>query len=65
VENFFTTKRKMPFRSEAMRRYLWMYHPSIAKRWAHEYPKSNRRNAKGVKVPATRRRQTHIHLYLH
>jgi hypothetical protein len=28
----------MPFVSEAQRRYLWMHHPSVAKRWAHEHP---------------------------
>lgn len=26
----------MPFKSEAQRRFLWMMHPKIAKRWAHE-----------------------------
>ena len=29
----------MPFRSEKQRRFMWAEHPSIAKRWAHEYPK--------------------------
>jgi hypothetical protein len=28
----------MPFKSEAQRRYLWLKHPKLAKRWAHEYP---------------------------
>lgn len=28
----------MPFRSEAQRRYLFLKHPEIAKRFAHEYP---------------------------
>lgn len=27
----------MPFRSEKQRRYLWMYHPKIAKKWAYKY----------------------------
>lgn len=27
----------MPFKSEKQRRYLWMHHPKIAKRWAHKY----------------------------
>jgi len=27
----------MPFKSEAQRRYLFKYHPEIAKRWAEEY----------------------------
>lgn len=26
------------FESESQRRFMWMKHPSIAKRWAHEYP---------------------------
>lgn len=29
----------MPFRSEKQRRFMWAEHPSIAKRWAREYPK--------------------------
>lgn len=28
----------MPFKSEAQRRYLWLKHPDIAKRWAAAYP---------------------------
>lgn len=32
----------MPFQSEKQRRFLWLKHPDIAKRWAHEYP--NQRN---------------------
>ena len=32
----------MPFRSESERRWLWVHRPDIARRWAHEYPKSNR-----------------------
>lgn len=27
----------MPFQSERQRRYLWMFHPDIAKRWTAEY----------------------------
>ena len=26
----------MPFKSEAQRRYLWLKHPDVAKKWAHE-----------------------------
>gem|GEM_PF-1833176 len=26
----------MPFKSERQRRYLWKFHPDIAKRWAAE-----------------------------
>lgn len=28
----------MPFQSEAQRRFLWMHHPEIARRWAKENP---------------------------
>ena len=28
----------MPFVSEAQRRYLWMAHPEIARKWAAEFP---------------------------
>jgi hypothetical protein len=28
----------MPFKSEKQRRYLWLKHPDIAKRWADTYP---------------------------
>jgi len=27
----------MPFRSEKQRRYMWMHHPEIAKRWTKKY----------------------------
>ena len=26
----------MPFKSEKQRRYLWKFHPDVAKRWAEE-----------------------------
>lgn len=26
-----------PFRSEKQRRYLWMHHPEIAKKWTKEH----------------------------
>lgn len=29
---------KMPFKSEAQRRYLYLHHPRIAARWSREYP---------------------------
>lgn len=32
----------MPFKSEKQRRFLWAEHPDLAKRWAHEYPDSNK-----------------------
>jgi hypothetical protein len=28
----------MPFQSESQRRYLWMNHPDIARRWSHDFP---------------------------
>lgn len=27
----------MPFRSEAQRRFLWLKHPDIARRWTKKY----------------------------
>lgn len=27
----------MPFKSEKQRRFLWKFHPDIAKRWADKY----------------------------
>ena len=27
----------MPFKSEKQRKYLWMFHPKIAKRWTAKY----------------------------
>lgn len=26
----------MPFKSEKQRRYLWVHHPKIARKWARE-----------------------------
>lgn len=28
----------MPFKSEAERRFMWLKHPDIAKRWSKEHP---------------------------
>jgi hypothetical protein len=41
----------MPFKSEAQRRYLFKYHPELAKRWADEYgtPKHLPRHVKKKK----------------
>ncbi len=25
-----------PFKSEAQRRYLWKFHPKVARKWVHE-----------------------------
>jgi hypothetical protein len=27
----------MPFKSEKQRRYMWVHHPKIARRWSHKY----------------------------
>lgn len=27
----------MPFRSEKQRRFMWMHHPEVAKKWVHKY----------------------------
>lgn len=32
----------MPFRSEKQRRYLWATQPELAKKWAKDYPESNK-----------------------
>ena len=39
----------MPFKSEKQRRYLWKYHPKIAKEWTEEYgskPKKKKKKKK-------------------
>ena len=40
----------MPFRSERQRRYLWKFHPDIAKRWSDEYGSKPIKKKGGVKV---------------
>ena len=46
----------MPFRSEAQRRYLWMAHPDIAKRWAHgEHSSSGNHKMPRAKKRSSRR----------
>lgn len=32
----------MPFKSEKQRRFLWLKHPDIARRWAHDYPQKKK-----------------------
>ncbi len=32
----------MPFKSEKQRRYMWMKHPEIAKRWSDEEHKKRK-----------------------
>lgn len=34
----------MPFQSESQRRFLWMHHPKIARKWAHEFPGQGPKN---------------------
>ena len=41
----------MPFQSESQRRYLWLKHPDIAKRWSAEYPNQGKLPAKKPKRP--------------
>lgn len=36
----------MPFKSEKQRRYLWMKHPEIARRWSKKYGSDVQRAAK-------------------
>lgn len=36
----------MPFKSENQRRYLWMHHPDVAKRWTQEHGSKIQRAAK-------------------
>jgi len=42
----------MPFKSEAQRKYLWMKHPKIAKRWADKYetPKNLPKHSKRMSL---------------
>lgn len=37
----------MPFQSEKQRRFMWMHHPSIARRWAHKYGSQVSKEKKG------------------
>lgn len=36
----------MPFKSEKQRRFMWKYHPKIARRWSKKYG-SKPRKSKG------------------
>ena len=43
----------MPFKSEAQRRFMWLAHPEIAKKWAH-----GEHSSKGPhKMPAGKRKK--------
>jgi len=50
----------MPFQSESQRRYLWMFHPFIAKKWANEYPNQKNlpkhKNESEKKKPETKKK---------
>jgi hypothetical protein len=40
----------MPFKSEKQRRYMWMKHPNIAKKWVKKYgSKIVKKSKKGKK----------------
>lgn len=39
----------MPFRSEKQRRYMWVHHPRIAKRWTAKYGSKPRPKKKSRK----------------
>jgi len=53
----------MPFQSEAQRRYLWLKHPEVAKRWAHKYgtPKHlpEHKNSKLASAASKKRQKSH------
>jgi len=50
----------MPFQSEAQRRYMWMEHPDIAKKWSHgEHTTSSKRfKAKNKGLPYHKRKKS-------
>jgi len=55
----------MPFVSEKQRRYLWIHHPEIAKRWSDKYgsrvmgsnKKARRIRARAVELMRKRRKK--------
>jgi hypothetical protein len=47
----------MPFRSEKQRRFMFVHHPEIAKRWSHEYGSRPIPNKKALAKIAAKRRQ--------
>jgi hypothetical protein len=58
----------MPFKSEKQRRFLWAAHPDIAKRWAHEYPDSNKglpMYAKQEKQPTAKEKEAALAVLQH
>jgi hypothetical protein len=36
----------MPFRSEKQRKYLWKFHPDVAKKWSHKYGSKPKKKAR-------------------
>lgn len=40
----------MPFKSEKQRRYMWMKHPDIARRWTEEYGSKPKKSKKKPKL---------------
>jgi hypothetical protein len=46
----------MPFRSGKQRKFLWMKHPEIARRWTNEHGSTPRKNA--VKRRVARKRNS-------
>lgn len=46
----------MPFKSEAQRRYLWMHHPEVARKWAHKY-------GSGKNLPYRKKKSKRKHSY--
>ena len=48
----------MPFKSEAQRRYMWVHHPEIARRWTEKYgSKPTRKNATRARAIAKSRKR--------
>ena len=46
----------MPFKSEAQRRYLWKFHPKLARKWSHKY-------GSGKNLPLHKRQWPKKHKY--
>lgn len=38
----------MPFKSERQRRYMWVHHPRVARRWTEEYGSTPRGRVAGA-----------------
>lgn len=44
----------MPFASEKQRRYMWVHHPKIAQRWAHEGKKKRKPSSRSYSRASVR-----------